>query len=136
MGQRRPMNSLDEQHYREHHQRRFSETGRDYNYYHPGYAYGHEMGTDPRYQSHDWGDIEHDAQVGFERRYDDLDWAEMRECAREGYHHARTGGQGIRNTPGDLGRQPGTGTTGEMRRGADTDQPGPDSRRRKSQDEW
>jgi hypothetical protein len=44
--------------FRTHYDRYYTNTGKDYTYYEPGYRYGYAVANDPKYRGRDWNEVE------------------------------------------------------------------------------
>ena len=83
-------------HYRQHWQTHYGTGGGRWEDFEPGYRYGHDMASDPRYQSREWTDVESDLgrdystwaqRTGYQPRDDD--WNRHRDYAREAWDEQR-----------------------------------------------
>ena len=83
--------------YRQRWQTRYGSTGGRWEDYEPGYRYGYEMGSDPRYQGRDWAAIEPELRRDYRGwadqrgyRYEENAWDRFKDAARESWEGARS----------------------------------------------
>lgn len=56
-----------------------------YEDYAPGYQYGFESASDPRYKGRSYGDVENDLRADYGRRYSGNTWEKMKDSVRYGW---------------------------------------------------
>jgi uncharacterized protein (TIGR02271 family) len=74
--------------WRTHYNQNFSTTGRNYEYYQPGYRYGYSLANDRRYSGRDWGLIESDVRRDWEATGQGA-WEDFKDAIRHGWNEVR-----------------------------------------------
>lgn len=86
----------------------------DYSYYEPGYRYGYDLASSPRYRGKKWSEIEPDAQREWDQQHAGMAWSDFRDTVRYGWE--RTASSTGDFTPGSdenigwTSDRPGSGT--------------------------
>jgi len=75
--------------FRAHHQTNPARRRDPYEYYRLVYRYGYDLGTDPRYRSADWPNVEQDARPRWEERNPGT-WEQFKETIRYAWDTARS----------------------------------------------
>jgi len=74
--------------FRNDYQTRYGKTGRDYNYYQPGYNFGSQYANDTRYRDRDWNVAESDLRRDWETRGHGK-WEDFKDTIRYGWDKVR-----------------------------------------------
>jgi len=74
--------------FRTHYDQYYGTTGRNYDYYQPGYRYGYEMANDTRYSGRDWSLIEADVRRDWEATGRGA-WEEFKDSIRHGWNEVK-----------------------------------------------
>lgn len=88
--------------FRTHYSDYLSSSGGTYEEYEPAYRYGSELGSDARYRSRAWFDVESDACRDWESRHPNRAWERFKAAVRRGWE--RTSDAVERAIPGDSDR--------------------------------
>jgi hypothetical protein len=78
--------------FREHYQTRFGASGREYDWYSPGYRYGFDMAMDERWDEFDtWDEVEAEARAGWEKTENTAGraWDDLKDAVRQGWEEVR-----------------------------------------------
>lgn len=78
--------------FREHYQTRYGTSGREYDWYGPGYRYGYDLAMDERWDEYDtWDEVEADARRGWERTENAAGraWDDLKDAIRRGWEEVR-----------------------------------------------
>jgi hypothetical protein len=78
--------------FREHYQTRFGASGREYDWYGPGYRYGFDMAMDERWDEFDtWDEVEAEARAGWEKTENAAGraWDDLKDAVRQGWEEVR-----------------------------------------------
>jgi hypothetical protein len=76
----------NEAEFRQHYTSTYGTSGEGYDTYRPGYTYGYEMASDPRYQGRSFDDIEPELRNEYSRRYPNSTWERMKDSVRYGWN--------------------------------------------------
>ncbi|MEP6608733.1 MAG: hypothetical protein ABJA83_08640 [Burkholderiaceae bacterium] len=93
--------SSDDDFFRNHHRDYLSAYG-SYEDFQPAYRYGNELGSNARYRSRGWSEIESDARRDWETRYPNSTWESFKAAIRHGWERASDAVE--RAIPGDSDR--------------------------------
>jgi uncharacterized protein (TIGR02271 family) len=75
----------DADYFRSDWQTHFAPLGGTYEDYEPAYRYGHTLGSDSRYASRTWEEMESDVRSDWERRYPGTSWERFKAAVRRGW---------------------------------------------------
>ncbi len=78
--------------FREHYQTRYGTSGRDYDWYGPGYRYGYDMAMTDRWDEYDtWEEVEVDARREWEKTENAAGraWDDLKDAVRQGWAEVR-----------------------------------------------
>ena len=88
MGTRTDGWSTHDNAFRSHYNQYYGTTGRNYDYYQPGYRYGYELANDQRYSGRDWSLIEADVRRDWEATGRGA-WEEFKDSIRHGWNEVK-----------------------------------------------
>ncbi|MFL6350992.1 MAG: YsnF/AvaK domain-containing protein [Bryobacteraceae bacterium] len=71
--------------FRNHFTSYYGATGGSYEDYAPGYRYGYDMASDPRYQGKDFNEVESNLRTDYGRRYPNSTWEKIKDSVRYGW---------------------------------------------------
>lgn len=83
-GSTRGSRSVDDE-FRNHFTSYYGNAGGTYEDYAPGYRYGYEMASDPRYQGKDFNEVESGLRTDYARRYPNSTWEKIKDSVRYGW---------------------------------------------------
>jgi hypothetical protein len=98
--------------FREHYQSRFATSGREYDWYGPGYRYGYDMAMDERWDEYDtWDEIEAEARAGWEKTEHAAGhaWDDLKDAVRQGWEEVRDAFEFDMDDDEEAIRKPGVG---------------------------
>lgn len=81
-------------------QTRYGSSGGSYEDYAPGYTYGYQAASDPRYQGRNWDEVQFDLRTGYGSQYPNSTWEKMKDSIRYGWEKV-TGRAHAATTHGD-----------------------------------
>lgn len=74
--------------FRSHFNQYYGTTGRNYDYYQPGYRYGYDLANDSRYSGRDWTAIENDVRRDWDMTGQGA-WEEFKDSIRHGWNEVK-----------------------------------------------
>ncbi len=74
--------------WRTHYNQYYGTTGRNYDYYQPGYRYGYDLANNARYSGRDWNTIEADARRDWEATGQGA-WEDFKDAIRHGWNEVK-----------------------------------------------
>jgi len=81
---KRSVSDVDDD-FRTHFTSYYGTSGGSYDDYAPGYRYGYEMASDPRYQGRKFSEVESDLRADYSRRYPTSTWEKIKDSVRYGW---------------------------------------------------
>lgn len=85
----RTYGDFDENMYRSHYDKHYTNTPYEYDAYLPAYRYGYTLATIPEYRDADWNTIEPNARRYWEDRYDSS-WDDFKDAVHHAWQNAKT----------------------------------------------
>jgi stress response protein YsnF len=78
-----------EHEFRRHYESNLANTGRDFSYYRPAYAYGCKLAQSDQYSTRDWQEIEEEARRRWRETNDDESWRMVEDAVRTSYRSCK-----------------------------------------------
>lgn len=76
----------NEEDFRRHYTSTYGNSGESYDTYGPGYNYGYDMASDPRYHGRSFDEVEPELRSDYARRYPNSTWERIKDSVRYGWN--------------------------------------------------